>query len=111
MSFVAVSWVQSTLTAEFTGVGVTRMLEAVREVWPEARIYQASSSEMFGKVKQVAMWIMLQQDEPDDYVIAPRASRIPSAPAWKSPSIRPASPSATTSRSTLRSVAPLRLAD
>src|ERR1700710_1388168 len=53
MSFVAVSWIQPTLTAEFTGVGVTRMLEAVREVCPEARFYQASSSEMFGKVKEV----------------------------------------------------------
>jgi GDPmannose 4,6-dehydratase len=50
MSFVAVSWTQPTLTAEFTGVGVTRMLEAMREVCPEARFYQASSSEMFGKV-------------------------------------------------------------
>ena len=50
MSFVAVSWIQPTLTAEFTGVGVTRMLEAVREVCPEAKFYQASSSEMFGKV-------------------------------------------------------------
>jgi GDPmannose 4,6-dehydratase len=53
MSFVAVSWTQPTLTAEFTGVGVTRLLEAVREVCPEARFYQASSSEMFGKVKEV----------------------------------------------------------
>jgi GDPmannose 4,6-dehydratase len=53
MSFVAVSWVQPTLTAEFTGVGVTRMLEAMREVSPDARFYQASSSEMFGKVRQV----------------------------------------------------------
>jgi GDPmannose 4,6-dehydratase len=53
MSFVAVSWVQPTLTAEFTGVGVTRMLEAVREACPEARFYQASSSEMFGKVRDV----------------------------------------------------------
>ncbi len=53
MSFVAVSWVQPTLTAEFTGVGVTRMLEAMREVCPEARFYQASSSEMFGKVQEV----------------------------------------------------------
>ncbi|MEA2147767.1 MAG: GDPmannose 4,6-dehydratase [Solirubrobacteraceae bacterium] len=53
MSFVAVSWIQPTLTAEFTGVGVTRMLEAVREVCPEARFYQASSSEMFGKVLEV----------------------------------------------------------
>jgi GDPmannose 4,6-dehydratase len=50
MSFVAVSWIQPTLTAEFTGVGVTRMLEAVREAAPDARFYQASSSEMFGKV-------------------------------------------------------------
>ena len=53
MSFVAVSWIQPTLTAEFTGVGVTRILEAMREVCPEARFYQASSSEMFGKVRQV----------------------------------------------------------
>jgi GDPmannose 4,6-dehydratase len=53
MSFVAVSWLQPTLTAEFTGVGVTRMLEAVREAAPEARFYQASSSEMFGKVLEV----------------------------------------------------------
>jgi GDPmannose 4,6-dehydratase len=53
MSFVAVSWIQPTLTAEFTGVGVTRMLEAMREICPEARFYQASSSEMFGKVRQV----------------------------------------------------------
>jgi GDPmannose 4,6-dehydratase len=52
MSFVAVSWIQPTLTAEFTGVGVTRMLEAVRETCPEARFYQASSSEMFGKVRE-----------------------------------------------------------
>src|ERR1700704_2455899 len=49
MSFVAVSWIQPTLTAEFTGVGVTRMLEAMREASPDARFYQASSSEMFGK--------------------------------------------------------------
>ncbi len=53
MSFVAVSWIQPTLTAEFTGVGVTRMLEAMREVCPEARFYQASSSEMYGKVREV----------------------------------------------------------
>jgi GDPmannose 4,6-dehydratase len=52
MSFVAVSWIQPTLTAEFTGVGVTRMLEAMRDAAPEARFYQASSSEMFGKVRQ-----------------------------------------------------------
>jgi GDPmannose 4,6-dehydratase len=53
MSYVAVSWIQPTLTAEFTGVGVTRILEAMREVCPEARFYQASSSEMFGKVQEV----------------------------------------------------------
>lgn len=53
MSFVATSWIQPTLTAEFTGVGVTRVLEAMREVCPEARFYQASSSEMFGKVLEV----------------------------------------------------------
>jgi GDPmannose 4,6-dehydratase len=53
MSFVAASWVQPTLTAEFSGVGVTRLLEAVRETCPEARFYQASSSEMFGMVRQV----------------------------------------------------------
>jgi GDPmannose 4,6-dehydratase len=52
MSFVAVSWIQPTLTAEFTGVGVTRMLEALREACPGARFYQASSSEMFGKVRE-----------------------------------------------------------
>jgi len=53
MSFVAVSWIQPTLTAEFTGVGVTRMLEAVRDACPGARFYQASSSEMFGKVLEI----------------------------------------------------------
>jgi GDPmannose 4,6-dehydratase len=53
MSFVAASWNQPVLTAEFTGTGVTRMLEAVRESVPEARFYQASSSEMFGKVLEV----------------------------------------------------------
>ena len=52
MSFVAASWNQPVLTAEFTGVGVTRMLEAMREVVPEARFYQASSSEMYGQVRQ-----------------------------------------------------------
>jgi GDPmannose 4,6-dehydratase len=52
MSFVGVSWIQPTLTAEFTGVGVTRLLECIREVCPEVRFYQASSSEMFGKVRE-----------------------------------------------------------
>jgi GDPmannose 4,6-dehydratase len=53
MSFVAASWNQPVLTAEFTGLGVTRMLEAMREVVPGARFYQASSSEMFGMVREV----------------------------------------------------------
>jgi GDPmannose 4,6-dehydratase len=53
MSYVAASWNQPVLTAEFTGTGVTRMLEAMREGAPEARFYQASSSEMFGKVLEV----------------------------------------------------------
>ena len=53
MSFVAASWSQPVLTAEFTAVGVTRMLEAMREAAHEARFYQASSSEMFGKVREV----------------------------------------------------------
>jgi GDPmannose 4,6-dehydratase len=52
-SFVPTSWSQPVLTAEFTGVGVTRMLEAVRNIDPSIRFYQASSSEMFGKVQQV----------------------------------------------------------
>jgi GDPmannose 4,6-dehydratase len=53
MSYVAASWAQPTLTAEFSGIGVTRLLEAMREVCPGARFYQASSSEMFGKVREV----------------------------------------------------------
>jgi GDPmannose 4,6-dehydratase len=52
MSFVPTSWSQPVLTAEFTAVGVTRLLEAVRDVCPKARFYQASSSEMFGKVRE-----------------------------------------------------------
>jgi GDPmannose 4,6-dehydratase len=50
MSFVPTSWQQPVLTAEFTAVGVTRILEGIRQVCPRARFYQASSSEMFGKV-------------------------------------------------------------
>lgn len=49
-SFVPTSWSQPVLTAEFTAVGVVRLLEAIRAVKPDARFYQASSSEMFGKV-------------------------------------------------------------
>ena len=52
-SFVPTSWRQPVLTAEFTGVGVTRLLESIRRVDPDIRFYQASSSEMFGKVREV----------------------------------------------------------
>ena len=52
MSFVPASWDQPMLTGEFNAQGVTRVLEAIRHVDPTIRIYQASSSEMFGKVRQ-----------------------------------------------------------
>lgn len=52
-SFVPTSWNQPILTGEVTGLGVTKMLEAVRRFKPDARFYQASSSEMFGKVLEV----------------------------------------------------------
>jgi GDPmannose 4,6-dehydratase len=52
-SFVPISWKQPVLTGEFTAMGVTRMLEAMRNAVPNARFYQASSSEMFGKVREV----------------------------------------------------------
>jgi len=51
-SFVPTSWDQPVLTAEFTALGVTRMLEAIRLVDPSIRFYQASSSEMFGRVRE-----------------------------------------------------------
>lgn len=51
-SFVPTSWNQPILTGDITGLGVTRMLEAIRAVKPDARFYQASSSEMFGKVRE-----------------------------------------------------------
>jgi GDPmannose 4,6-dehydratase len=51
-SYVPASWGQPVLTGEFTALGVTRMLEAIRLAHPSARFYQASSSEMFGKVQQ-----------------------------------------------------------
>ena len=53
MSFVPTSWTQPVLTAEFTAIGVTRMLEAIRAVNPKVKFYQASSSEMFGLVKSI----------------------------------------------------------
>jgi GDPmannose 4,6-dehydratase len=51
-SFVPTSWTQPVLTGEFTALGVTRILEAIRLAHPSARFYQASSSEMFGKVQE-----------------------------------------------------------
>ena len=53
MSFVPASWDQPMLTGEFNSQGVTRVLEAIRQVDPAIRFYQASSSEMFGKVREV----------------------------------------------------------
>jgi GDPmannose 4,6-dehydratase len=53
MSFVPASWDQPMLTGEFNAQGVTRVLEAIRQVDPSIRLYQASSSEMFGKVREV----------------------------------------------------------
>ncbi|HSQ00582.1 MAG TPA: GDP-mannose 4,6-dehydratase, partial [Candidatus Dormibacteraeota bacterium] len=53
MSFVPTSWQQPVLTAEFDAVGVTRLLEAIRLVNARIRFYQASSSEMFGQVREV----------------------------------------------------------
>ena len=52
-SFVPASWAQPVLTGDVTALGVTRMLDAIRTVKPDARFYQASSSEMFGKVQEV----------------------------------------------------------
>ncbi len=52
-SFVPTSWEQPILTAEITGLGVLKLLEAIRKYKPDARFYQASSSEMFGKVKEI----------------------------------------------------------
>src|SRR5687768_2946415 len=53
MSFVPASWDQPLLTGEFNSMGVTRLLEAIRQVNPGVRLYQASSSEMYGRVREV----------------------------------------------------------
>ncbi len=65
-SFVQTSWLQPVLTGETTALGVTRMLDAIRTVDPEIRFYQASSSEMFGRVKSVP-----QNEETDFYPRSP----------------------------------------
>jgi GDPmannose 4,6-dehydratase len=67
-SFVPTSWVQPSLTGEFTALGVTRMLEAIRVVDPSIRFYQASSSEMYGRVQQTP-----QSEETDFYPRSPYA--------------------------------------
>jgi GDPmannose 4,6-dehydratase len=65
-SFVQTSWLQPVLTGETTALGVTRMLDAIRTVDPDIRFYQASSSEMFGRVKAVP-----QNEETDFYPRSP----------------------------------------
>ena len=69
-SFVPTSWAQPTLTGEFTALGVTRMLDAMRQVCPEARFYQASSSEMFGKVREVPQTEMTPFHPRSPYAVA-----------------------------------------
>ncbi len=69
-SFVPTSWSQPVLTGQITGMGVTRMLEAVRQVAPKARFYQASSSEMFGKVREVPQSEMTPFHPRSPYAVA-----------------------------------------
>ena len=69
-SFVPTSWSQPVLTGQITGLGVTRMLEAVRQVAPKARFYQASSSEMFGKVREVPQTEMTPFHPRSPYAVA-----------------------------------------
>ena len=67
-SFVPTSWVQPSLTGEYTALGVTRMLDAIRTIDPDIRFYQASSSEMFGRVTEVP-----QSETTDFYPRSPYA--------------------------------------
>ena len=69
MSSVAESWRLAVATAEYTAVGVTRLLEGIRQVCPEARFYQASSSEMFGRARETP-----QSERTPFYPRAPTAS-------------------------------------
>ncbi len=69
-SFVPTSWSQPVLTGEFTALGVTRLLDAMRQVCPEARFYQASSSEMFGKVREVPQTEMTPFHPRSPYAVA-----------------------------------------
>ncbi len=69
-SFVPTSWSQPVLTGQITGMGVTRVLEAMRQVAPKARFYQASSSEMFGKVREVPQSEMTPFHPRSPYAVA-----------------------------------------
>ena len=69
-SFVPTSWSQPVLTGEFTGLGVTRILESMRQVAPDAKFYQASSSEMFGKVREVPQTEMTPFHPRSPYAVA-----------------------------------------
>ncbi len=69
-SFVPTSWRQPVLTGQITGMGVTRMLEAIRQVVPKAKFYQASSSEMFGKVREVPQTEMTPFHPRSPYAVA-----------------------------------------
>ena len=69
-SFVPTSWSQPVLTGQITGMGVTRVLEAMRQVAPKARFYQASSSEMFGKVREVPQTEMTPFHPRSPYAVA-----------------------------------------
>ena len=70
MSFVPASWDQPLLTGEYNAQGVTRVLETIRQVDPAIRVYQASSSEMFGKVRETP------QTEPDAVLSAQPLRRL-----------------------------------
>ena len=76
-SFVPTSWSEPVSTAEVTALGVTRLLEAVRHVCPEARFYQASTSEMFGLVQEVP-----QKETTPFYPRSPYAVAKQCARAW-----------------------------
>ena len=98
-SFVPTSWKQPVLTAEFTAVGVTRLLEATRRVNPDIRFYQASSSEMFGKVREVP-----QNEQTPSIPARPTAwprstgTSSPSTTGSRTGSLRSPASSSTTSR-------------
>jgi GDPmannose 4,6-dehydratase len=64
LTFVPASWQQPVLSAELTAVGVTRVLDGLRQVCPEARFYQASTSEMFGKVRETCSGILFNHEGP-----------------------------------------------